>query len=159
VQLDIWGKKRQENAIYADISWVGFLGAQPPRDVERVWEAVRDARDLAVVFVGQCLSRGEPVTGAQVDRQVEAKLAAAGFGEYIRHRTGHAIDTAVHGFGINLDSKEFPDERPLLEGACFSVEPGLYLSEFGVRSEIDVYIQNNIPVISGGMPQDKILCF
>jgi Xaa-Pro aminopeptidase len=159
LQLDIWGKKREKGSIYADISWSGILSAAAPPNVERVFTVVRDAREKAVEFIREKLARRETVYGAAVDAYCESILVAEGFGEYIRHRTGHAIDTEVHGFGVNLDSKEFPDRRALQEGSCFSVEPGLYLEDFGIRTEIDVYIENNAPVISGATPQSELLCF
>ncbi len=157
VQLDIWGKLKRPDSVYADISWVGFLGAKPPAEVERAFEAVREARDKTVALIAGKLGRGETVTGAEADACAEASLAAAGYAEAIRHRTGHSIDSEVHGFGVNLDSREFPDDRPLAEGTCFSVEPGVYLGEFGIRSEIDVYIKKGRPVISGGTPQREFL--
>jgi Xaa-Pro dipeptidase len=157
VQLDIWGKLKRPDAVYADISWSGFLGASPPAEVERAFRAVCEARDRTVAFIAGKLERGETVSGAEADARAEESLAAAGYGDWIRHRTGHSIDAEVHGFGVNLDAREFPDDRPLAEGTCFSVEPGVYLPDFGIRSEIDVYIKNERPVISGGTPQHEFL--
>ncbi|MBN2354152.1 MAG: aminopeptidase P family protein [Spirochaetales bacterium] len=157
VQLDMWGKLKRPDAVYADISWSGFLGSSPPAEVERAFRAVREARDGAVAFIAGKLERGETVTGAEADACAEESLTAAGYGGAIRHRTGHSIDAEVHGFGVNLDSREFPDTRPLAERTCFSVEPGVYLDDFGIRSEIDVYIKNERPVISGGTPQRELL--
>ncbi|RPJ07618.1 MAG: aminopeptidase P family protein [Spirochaetaceae bacterium] len=159
LQIDIWGKKKAEGAIYADISWVCFLGKKVPGEVAAAFAVIRDARDIAVDFIGSRFSAGESVTGADVDQRVEEFIRGAGYAQYLRHRTGHSIDTECHGYGVNIDSREYPDLRQLGPGACFSIEPGLYLSDFGVRTEIDVYIRGNKPVISGGKPQNEVLCF
>jgi Xaa-Pro dipeptidase len=157
VQLDIWGKLKRPGSVYADISWPGVLEAAAAPEVERVFRAVIEARDRTVALVAERFTRRQPVSGAEADDCAEAVLTAAGYGDRIRHRTGHSIDAEVHGFGVNLDSREFPDSRPLAEGTCFSVEPGIYLDDFGIRSEIDVYIKNERPVISGGPPQSGLL--
>jgi Xaa-Pro dipeptidase len=157
VQLDIWGKLKAPGAIYADISWVGVLDRAAHDNVARAFRAVCEARDRTVELIADNLARGEQVSGAAADQCAEASLVAAGYGDFIRHRTGHSIDTEVHGFGINLDSREFPDARPLANGSCFSVEPGVYLGDFGIRSEIFFYKKNQRPVISGGAPQRELL--
>ena len=157
VQLDIWGKKSQTDAIYADISWVGFLARKAPQPITDVFKTVIAARDQAIYFIKTRLEANEIVTGAEVDQEVTAYLIQAGMERFIKHRSGHAIDHQVHGWGVNLDSKEFPDWRPLKEGACFSLEPGLYLKDFGMRTEINIYIKNKQPVISGGEPQRDLL--
>jgi len=107
--------------------------------------------------VQAALQRGEPLAGADVDRAVRAVLEGQGYGPYLKHRTGHAIDSQLHGYGANLDSVEFPDPRRLLEGSCFSIEPGVYLPAFGVRCEIDVVIRGAAAVITGGEPQKELL--
>lgn len=169
LQLDLWAKERGPQGVYADISWVGVLGPSVPAEVHRAFAAVREARDLAVAFIAGRLAAGDPPEGREVDQAVRAFLVQAGYGEHLRHRTGHAIDQRVHGFGANLDSVEFPDPRRLLEGACFSVEPGVYLPDvpggpgfprgagFGVRTEVDVYIAGMRPIVSGGRPQTEPL--
>ena len=159
LQLDLWAKDKAPGSIYADISWVGVLESRAPAEVQRAFQAVLQARELAVRIIGDALQAGESPTGEQVDRQVRAFLQEAGYGGSLRHRTGHGIDEEVHGFGVNLDSVEFPDHRRLLEGSCFSVEPGVYLADFGLRSEINVYISAGRPVISGGKPQTELLVF
>ncbi len=159
LQLDLWAKEKKNGAIYADISWVGVLGTRITQQVEAVFRSVVEAREAALRFIEKSLSGGRGVSGQQVDRQVRAFVEQSGYGEYLRHRTGHAIGEEVHGFGVNLDSVEFPDPRLLLEGSCFSIEPGLYLEEFGLRSEIDVYISSGKPAVSGKTPQYELLYF
>ncbi len=158
IQFDLWAKERAPAAIYADISWVGVFGESADEGTESAWRALRSARDAAVGFIGAELAAGRRPTGASVDRRVRERLIADGYGEALRHRTGHGIDTECHGSGANLDSVEFPDHRLLLDGSCFSVEPGLYFDFFGLRTEIDVYISGGKPVVSGGKaPQIELL--
>lgn len=159
LQLDLWAKESGGSGIYADISWVGVLSDTVPPEVERAFDAVRSARDEAVRFILDGLSMDRPVMGKEVDLAARARLTAAGYEPYLRHRTGHGIDTEPHGSGVNLDGIEFPDERLLLDGSCFSVEPGVYLPEFGLRTEINVYIRNRNAVVSGGTPQQSLLKF
>jgi len=159
LQLDLWAKEKEPGAVYADISWVGVLGTHTPRRAEAAFRTVVEARELALRFIEETLSNGQSVSGEQVDRQVRAFVEQSGYGEYLRHRTGHSIGEEVHGFGVNLDSVEFPDPRLLLEGSCFSIEPGLYLDEFGLRSEINVYISSGRPAVSGKKPQFELLYF
>jgi Xaa-Pro aminopeptidase len=159
LQLDLWAKEKTADSVYADISWVGVLDARVPERAATVFRQVARARDLAVTFVDESLAAGRDVSGEQVDREVRVFLEDSGYGEFLRHRTGHGIDQEVHGFGVNLDSVEFPDSRLLLEGSCFSVEPGVYLDEFGIRSEVNVYISGGRPVVSGKKPQSELLHF
>jgi Xaa-Pro aminopeptidase len=157
IQLDLWAKHSQSDSIYADISWVGVFGESVEAEISAAFSAVVQARDLAVAFIDGELAAGRRPSGASVDEKVRASLIAAGYGNAIRHRTGHGIDTECHGSGANLDSAEFPDERLLLEGSCFSVEPGLYFDSFGVRTEIDAYIRSGRAVVSGGEIQRELL--
>jgi Xaa-Pro aminopeptidase len=159
LQLDLWAKENVPGSIYADISWVGVLDTVVSQIAETVFRTVVEARELAVRFIGQSLAGGTSVSGQEVDREVRSFIERSGYGANLRHRTGHGIDQEVHGFGVNLDSVEFPDSRLLLEGSCFSVEPGLYLDEFGMRSEVDVYISGGKPVVSGKKPQSELLRF
>jgi Xaa-Pro dipeptidase len=159
LQLDLWAREPAPGAVFADISWVGVLGPSASEEVRRAFAAVREARELAVRLIAERFAAGRPPEGREVDQAVRSFLSQAGYGEHLRHRTGHAIDERVHGFGANLDSVEFPDPRRLLEGACFSVEPGVYRPGFGVRTEIDVYIAGLRPVVSGGTPQGELLTF
>jgi Xaa-Pro aminopeptidase len=157
IQLDLWARLSRPDAIYADISWVGIFGPTPPPAAAAAFTVLRAARDRAVSFIRERLAAGEVPSGASVDRAVRAVLIEAGYEGALRHRTGHGIDVEVHGSGANLDSIEFPDPRRLIEGSCFSVEPGLYFPDFGLRTEIDVYMKGGQPVISGASPQAAFL--
>jgi Xaa-Pro aminopeptidase len=143
--------------VYADISWVGVLADRPSGDEERAFDAIREARDAAIDLLDSRLAAGQSTTGADVDRAARAVLVRRGFGAWIRHRTGHSIGGRVHGYGVNLDSVEFPDERPLIDGACFSVEPGVYGTTFGMRTEVDCFIHAGRLTVTGGVRQDRLL--
>ncbi len=157
VQFDVWARAREPGSVYADISWVGVNAAEPTAAQAAMFAAVREAREAAVRLLQERLSAGRPVSGADVDRAARAVLIAHGFEQDIKHRTGHSIGGNVHGFGVNLDSVEFPDERPLGEGACFSVEPGVYRGAFGMRTEIDCIVHRGRLVVTGKKPQDSLL--
>jgi Xaa-Pro dipeptidase len=157
VQLDIWAKDKAPGSIYADISWVGVLAEEPAPRYTRVFDAVSGAREAALALISEGLERGKAPSGAEVDRAARAFITKAGFGDALRHRTGHSIGERAHGFGVNLDSVEFPDDRLLSEGSCFSVEPGVYLSDFGMRTEINAYIHGGRLVVSGGERQARLL--
>jgi Xaa-Pro aminopeptidase len=157
VQFDLWAKLT--GGIYADISWVGFCGNTAPQQYASEFASLLRSRDLVVPYLEANLSGKEPVTGSAIDRAVRASLLENFPETALRHRTGHGIDTECHGSGVNLDSIEFPDTRRILEGSCFSVEPGVYFSGYGFRTEIDVYIRNGKPNISGGPIQTKLMTF
>jgi Xaa-Pro aminopeptidase len=157
VQFDIWAKEKTAGAVYADISWVGVCAPSPAPLQQRLFEAVRDAREAAVSLLQRRLASGTPVTGAEVDRAARQVLVDRGFAQGIKHRTGHSIGERVHGYGVNLDSVEFPDDRILAEGACFSVEPGLYLEELGMRTEIDCLIHDGELRVTGTGRQFALL--
>ena len=118
---------------------------------------MRAARDGAVALIRERLGQAQPVTGAEVDRRARAILDRHGLLAQVRHRTGHAIDARLHGIGVNLDAVEFPDPRPLLDGSCFSIEPGVYRDGYGMRSEINAYVRGSELVVSGGAPQRAVL--
>ena len=158
VQLDLWCKEPEPGAIYADISWAGVAASRPTARQRQVFEAVRAARERAVTFLAGAAAAGRTVSGSDVDRACRQELADRGLISAVRHRTGHSIDTDLHGSGVNLDSFEFPDDRPVTEGACFSVEPGVYFpDDFGMRTEIDVSIRSGRPTASGGPAQQALL--
>ena len=157
VQFDLWAKKRGPGGIYADISWVGFYGAAVPARKAAVFRDLVGAREGAFRYIKEEMAAGRRIRGADVDRKTIEILSGAGHARAVRHRTGHGIDREVHGSGVNLDSTEFPDSRFLLEGSCFSLEPGIYFDGFGMRTEIDVYIKDGRPVISGGDRQFALL--
>jgi Xaa-Pro aminopeptidase len=158
-QFDIWAKKNVPGGIYADISWVGFTGREIPARMEKDFSLLAEARDSVVRFIAEGFSAGKNIRGAEVDAQARDFLIRAGYEAALRHRTGHGIDREVHGSGVNLDSLEFPDQRFLLEGSCFSVEPGIYFENYGLRTEINVIIQNGKPLVTGGEPQREVLHF
>jgi Xaa-Pro dipeptidase len=138
VLLDLWGKLRTPHAVYADISWMGFTGPAIPAPVEAAFAAARDARDAAVALVTAAAAAGRDVRGCDADAAARAVLQRAGFGSAILHRTGHSLGEEVHGNGAHLDDYETRDERRLLPGTGFTIEPGLYFETFGVRTEINV---------------------
>ena len=155
VQFDIWAKERQ--GIYADISWIGYCDKTVPQSINQRANLVFEARDLVKPAVEKAFQNNEKITGASLDIIVRNFLLARTSPETIQHRTGHGIDTQCHGSGVNIDSVEFPDNRYLLEGSCFSVEPGIYFNDCGFRTEIDVYLKNRKPVVSGREIQHSIL--
>ncbi|MDR1318593.1 MAG: aminopeptidase P family protein [Treponema sp.] len=165
IQFDLWARDPGPGGIYADISWVGVYAEQPAPHLEKAFAGLVEAREGALRFIGEELEAGRRPAGADIDRRTREILAGAGFEEALRHRTGHGIDTEVHGSGVNIDSVEFPDTRLLLDGACFSLEPGIYFPSaketaggaFGMRTEIDVYIKDGKPVVSGDTPQFVLL--
>ena len=154
--LDLWGKLKTPGAVFADISWVGFTGAHVPDDMTRVFTAARDARDAAVEVVQDAARRGRDVRGYELDRAARAVIEAAGFGEFILHRTGHSLGQTVHGNGAHLDDYETHDERRLMPGTGFTVEPGIYLGRFGVRTEINVMWGAAGPEVTGPRQQEIV---
>lgn len=147
ILLDLWCKMNTPRAVYADITWMGYAGTTVPPEVQKVFETVIAGRDSAVNFLRQQFAAGQVVPGYRVDEVVRQHITAAGYGQYFFHRTGHSIGTSVHGNGVNMDSYETRDSRVIIPGLAFSVEPGIYLPEFGVRSEIDVYFGDHGPEV------------
>ncbi|HUE88422.1 MAG TPA: M24 family metallopeptidase [Vicinamibacterales bacterium] len=154
--LDLWGKLKTPGAVFADISWVGFTGAQVPDEMTRVFAAARDARDAAVQVVQDAAGAGREVRGYELDRVARAVIEGAGYGQYILHRTGHSLGQTVHGNGAHLDDYETHDERRLLPGTGFTVEPGIYLGRFGVRTEINVVWAADGPEVTGPRQQEIV---
>jgi Xaa-Pro aminopeptidase len=138
--LDVWAKTKGEGSVYYDISWVGYLGAKVPEKYAKVFAVLTAARDKAVELIQSSVAAGRPVQGWQVDKAARGVVEKAGYGKYFIHRTGHNIGTTVHGNGVNMDGLETHDSRHLIPGTCNSIEPGIYLSEFGMRSEVNVYV-------------------
>ncbi len=140
VLLDLWCKEKSVGSVYADITWTGSLGAASDRHRE-IFRIVAEARDVALAFVRRSFSAGRDVSGAQIDDVCRGAIERAGYGKYFIHRTGHSIGEECHGNGANIDNLETKDVRKILPMTCFSIEPGVYLpGEFGVRSEIDVFV-------------------
>lgn len=147
ILLDLWAKMKKPRSVYADITWMGYAGTQVPDKVQKVFQTVVAARDLAVDFLRQQTAAGNAVPGFRVDEVVRQHITNAGYGQYFFHRTGHSIGTSVHGNGVNMDSYETRDSRMIIPGLAFSIEPGIYLPEFGVRSEIDVCFGDHGPEV------------
>jgi Xaa-Pro aminopeptidase len=158
VLLDLWAKEPGPDAAYADITWTGFVGEAVPVEHARVFEIVARARDAAVDLVKRRVDDGATIRGHEADRAARTVIEQAGYGEAFVHRTGHSIGREVHGMGANLDSLETQDHRALIEATCFSVEPGIYLpGRFGVRSELDMTIENGRAAVSAPEPQREIV--
>ncbi len=148
VLLDIWARLDSADAVFADITWTAYTGNDIPEQVSEVFDIVRRARDRAVEFANEKLAAGAPLFGYEIDDACRNVIDKAGYGDYFIHRTGHSIGGTVHGIGPNIDNLETQDQRRLEDGMCFSVEPGIYLPEFGIRSEIDVLIENGRAVVT-----------
>ena len=149
VLLDLWGKLTTPGAVYADITWIGFTGAQVPARMTQAFAAICGARDAAVEVVQDAARAGRDVRGFEADRAARRVLQDAGFGDAILHRTGHSLGENVHGNGAHLDDYETHDERRLLPGSGFTIEPGLYFKDFGVRTEINMVWTGNGPEVTG----------
>jgi Xaa-Pro aminopeptidase len=147
--LDIWAKTSVPNSVYYDITWTGFLGAKIPPKYAKIFSIVRDARDAAADFVLENVRAGRAIQGWQVDRAAREVVRKAGFAKYFVHRTGHNIGQEVHGAGANMDGLETRDIRRVIPHTCFSIEPGIYLPEFGVRSEVNVYVGEDATEVTG----------
>jgi Xaa-Pro dipeptidase len=157
VLLDIWAKKKLPDAVYYDITWTGFIGKKPSDRMQEVFEAVRDARNAGAKFVQDAIGRGDTIAGWQVDQVVRSHIKKSGLGEYFVHRTGHSIGTEVHANGANMDDLEIHDERRILPNSCFSIEPGVYLPEFGVRSEINMLVRSGSAEVTGKMQNEIVI--
>lgn len=155
VLIDLWS--REPDGVYADQTWMGFLGDAVPEDVQRYWTAIRDARDAAVGFLHEAWSAGRTVQGYEVDDACRGVVVERGLGDHFIHRTGHSIDQDVHGMGPNMDNLETHETRLLIEGVGFSIEPGIYVpGQVGLRTEIDVYMGADGPEVTTPDPQPEI---
>src|SRR5438874_508594 len=157
VLLDLWAGPGK-GSVFADQTWMGFAGRSPDMHVRRVWQAVKAARDAAVRLLQERWGPDGAMTGAQVDDAARAVIRDAGLAEYFVHRTGHSIDRDLHGSGPHIDNFETEDARALVPGVGFSIEPGVYLpGRFGMRSEINVYIDTAGPEVNPSRPQDELI--
>lgn len=147
--LDLWGKLKTPGAVFADITWVGFTGREVPAEVSRAFDTAARARDAAVAAVQRAVRAGDDLRGWQVDRAARGVLEAAGYSAEIWHRTGHSLGETVHGNGVNMDDYETHDDRRLLAGTGFTIEPGLYFAGFGVRTEINVFVTDSDALVTG----------
>jgi Xaa-Pro dipeptidase len=155
--LDLWAG-RSRTTVFADQTWMGFSGARVPDQVIRVWKTVRDARDAAIAAVHRAAAEQRPIAGYAVDQAARAVIEAAGFGDAFVHRTGHSIDRDLHGSGPHIDDYETHDDRVLVAGVGFSVEPGIYLTgEFGMRSEVNMYLGERGPEVTPREPQVELI--
>ena len=154
--LDLWCREEPEGSIWADITWMAYLGSEVPERFNKIWEIVAGARDAAVDFLKDSTSRGKSIRGAEVDEVAREHIRARGYADQFLHRTGHSIGFEVHGNGCNIDALETIDDRQLIPRTGFSIEPGIYLKEFGVRSEIDVYLDERGAEVTTAV-QDHII--
>ena len=157
--IDLWAKLEKPGAIFYDITWCGFLGKNPPPKYIEIFNVVRDARNAALDFIQKRYAAKQPLYGWEVDDACRAVVEKAGYGRYFVHRTGHSIGEDVHWSGVNIDNLETRDERQLVPGVCFSIEPGIYLDgEMAARSEINVFITPDGRVdVAGEMQKHLIL--
>lgn len=158
VLIDMWARSKKPQGVYYDITWTGFCGAQPPGEIQNVFEIVKGARDAGFEAVKTRINAGESPMGFEIDDVVRGRIRAAGYEKAFIHRTGHSIGGSVHGTGANIDNFETHDTRPLLNNTCFSIEPGIYLPAFGIRSEFNVFIRNGSANTTGEV-QNAMLRF
>jgi Xaa-Pro dipeptidase len=157
VLIDIWARPAAAGSVFYDITWTGVVDREPTEREVLIFNTVRDARDAAVRVVQQAYAAGSAIAGWQADDAARAVIRQAGFGAWFTHRTGHNIATDLHGNGAHLDNLETHDERLLLPGTCFSVEPGLYFQgEFGVRSEINMITGPGVAAVTGRVQTELV---
>ena len=149
VLIDMWAKLDRPGAVFYDITWTGYCGSQPPSALQNVFEVVRDARKRAAARVQDAVSRKQILHGFEVDDAAREYIRERGFADFFVHRTGHSIGEEVHGTGANMDNLETHDDRRVIARTCFSIEPGVYLPEFGIRSEVNVYIGEDSAIVTG----------
>jgi Xaa-Pro aminopeptidase len=156
VLLDIWAKKNTPSAVYYDITWTGVLGTPTEKQIE-IFNVVSGARDAGVKKVVEAFAGKRRIAGWEVDHATREHINAAGYAQYFTHRTGHSIGVNVHGNGANMDNLETKDDREIIPNTCFSIEPGIYLPEFGVRSEVNVLTRNGAAEVTGKIQNELVL--
>jgi Xaa-Pro aminopeptidase len=156
VLLDLWGKLPSPGAVFADITWVGFVGGDVPRPFADAFAAIRDARDAAVALVQSASRTGRELRGWEVDRAAATVLRDRGYGDRVLHRTGHSLGETVHGNGVNMDDYETHDDRRLLAGTGFTIEPGVYNESFGVRTEINMVVMERDAQVTGPLQSEIV---
>jgi Xaa-Pro aminopeptidase len=156
VLIDIWGRMDKGNSVFYDITWTGVVGREPSEREQHVFETVRNARDAAIAAVEAAFAEGRAICGYEADDAARAVIREAGFGEFFTHRTGHNIAHEIHGPGAHLDNLETHDERRILPATCFSVEPGIYLPQFGVRSEVDMLTSAKKAWVTGNIQRELV---
>ena len=152
--LDVWGKLKTPGSVYYDVAWVGYLGARVPEKYAKIFRVLTEARDRAVSLIQSSIAARKPLQGWQVDKAARSVVEKAGYGKYFIHRTGHNIGQSVHGNGVNMDGLETHDSRRLIARTCNSVEPGIYLAEFGMRSEVNVYVDEDKAQVTGAVQKE-----
>ncbi len=158
VLIDLWAKlKEPHDAVYADITWTGFVGSSVPEKYKEIFDVVSGGRDAALNLVKERVASGETLFGWEVDEAARQFITSKGYGEYFVHRTGHSIGLEVHANGANMDNLETREERRVLPNTCFSIEPGVYLKEFGIRSEIDVFVGEGNVVVAAWPIQTEVI--
>jgi Xaa-Pro dipeptidase len=156
VLIDIWGRVDKPGTIFYDITWTGVIGREPTGREQQVFEIVRNARDAAIIAVESAFEQSHEIQGFQADDAARNVIRDAGFGDYFTHRTGHNIAQELHGSGAHLDNLETHDQRRILPNTCFSVEPGIYLPEFGVRSEVNMLTSPDKAWVTGKMQRELV---
>jgi Xaa-Pro aminopeptidase len=156
VLIDMWAKLARPGSVYYDITWTGYTDHEIPSNVQNIFSIVAGARDAAIAKVQTTIANGQPLYGYEVDDACRGHIREHGLAEYFVHRTGHSIGEEVHGSGANMDNLETHDERRVIPWTCFSVEPGIYLPEFGIRSEVNLFIGDTAARVTGEK-QEKML--
>lgn len=154
--LDMWAKFDRPGSVYYDITWMGYLGDRVPDSYAKIFRIARQARDGAIKFIQDSVNKGRAIHGWEVDGVARGIIRKAGYGKYFVHRLGHSIGQNIHGNGANMDGLETRDDRQIIPRTCFSIEPGIYLPEFGVRTEVNVYVGEREARVTGAI-QDEIL--
>ncbi|MGE0377907.1 MAG: M24 family metallopeptidase, partial [Planctomycetaceae bacterium] len=158
VLVDLWAKFEQPRAVYSDLTRMGYVGQSVPEEYAQIFRIVAAARDAGIACVRDAFAAGRKLTGGAVDDATRAVIEQAGYGRFFTHRTGHSIGQETHGNGANMDNLETREERFVLPATCFSIEPGIYLPEFGVRSEVNVFVDQAGNVhVTGGDVQTEVL--
>jgi Xaa-Pro dipeptidase len=158
VLIDLWAKVDRARSVYSDLTWTCFAGPVVPQRYTEIFNVVARARDAGINRVRDAFAKRQPLQGWQVDKATRDVIEEAGYGQYFVHRTGHSIGQETHGNGANMDGLETREERRVLPRTCFSIEPGIYLAEFGVRSEVNVFVDGQGRVhVTGGAPQTEIV--
>ncbi len=155
--IDMWARSAAPDGVYYDITWTGFCGIEPPERIRNVFEIVKGARNRAVRFIQDAVRAGRELRGFEVDDIARGWIRDKGFEERFVHRTGHSIGSEVHGAGANMDNLETHDERRIIPWTCFSIEPGIYLPEFGVRLEVNVFVGDREARVTGEVQQEIVL--
>lgn len=157
VLIDLWAKEVSEGSVYADITWVAYVGESVPQQHQQIFDIVIGARDSALLYLQESYAQGTTVQGWQADAVAREYISQRGYGDYFTHRLGHSISYEVHGEAVNLDGFETQDTRSIIPGIGFSIEPGIYLPEFGVRSEIDVFMSETGPYATSPVQREVVL--